>query len=120
VQSATVLPAGGQWGCESRASATPPLTKYVQMIETNEFGDIQVQVSGTVTNPTINPDLAGKYVILQPSSSPTAYAAPLVGAAIASWTCGPQTGQTPDISKYLPGSCRSGVAAAGTYAESAS
>src|SRR5882724_8923004 len=47
VQSATVLPAGGQWGCESRAAATPPMTKYVQMIETNEFGDIRVQVSGT-------------------------------------------------------------------------
>ena len=120
VQSAAVLPVGGQWGCESRIAGTHPITKYVQMIETNQFGDIRVMVSGTVALPTINPDLAGKYVILQPSSSPTAYAAPAVGAAIASWTCGPQTGQTPDISKYLPGSCRTGVALQGNFAESAS
>src|SRR6266403_1499655 len=119
VQSATILPGGGQWGCESRIAGTHPITKYVQMIQTNGAGDIRVQVS-TANPPVINADLAGKYVILQPSSSPTAYAAPLVGAAIASWPCGPPTGQTPDISKYVPGSCRSGVAAAGTYAESAS
>jgi len=102
VQSAAVLPLGGQWGCESRAAGTHPITKYVQDIETNQFGDIRVMISGTVAAPTINPDLAGKYVILQPSSSPTAYVAPLVGASIASWTCGPQAAQTPDISKYLP------------------
>src|SRR5258708_30774828 len=68
VQSATVLPAGGQWGCESRIAGTHPITKYRQMIQTNQFGDIRVMVSGTVAAPTINPDLAGKYVILQPSS----------------------------------------------------
>ena len=120
VQSATTLPAGGQWGCESRAAGSHPITKYVQMIETNQFGDIRVMISGTVAAPTINPDLAGKFVILQPSGLPTAYAAPAVGGAIASWTCGPQSGQTPDISKYLPGSCRTAVAAQGAYAESAS
>jgi len=116
VQSAAVLPAGGQWGCESRIAGTHPITKYVQMIETNEMGDIRVQVS----TGSINTDLNAKYVILQPSSSSGAYTAPAVGSAIASWTCGPMTGQNPDISKYLPGSCRTGVAAQGTYAESAS
>jgi len=120
VQSATVLPVGGGWGCESRAAGTHPITKYVQTIETNEFGDIAVTVSGTTAAPTINPDLAGKIIILQPSSLPTSYAAPAVGGAIASWTCGPMTGQNPDISKYLPGSCRTAVATQGTYAESAS
>ena len=120
VQSAATLPAGGQWGCESRIVGTHPITKYVQMIQTNQFGDIRVQVSGTVAAPSINPDLAGKYVILQPSSTSAGYTAPLVGAAIASWTCGPQTAQSPDISKYLPGSCRTGVALQGTFAESAS
>src|SRR5258708_10334548 len=60
VQSAAVLPAAGQWGCESRAAGTHPVTKYVQMIETNVTGDIAVTVSGTVAVPTINPDLAGK------------------------------------------------------------
>jgi type IV pilus assembly protein PilA len=119
VQSATTLPAGGQWGCESRIAATHPITKYVQMIQTNGAGDIRVQVS-TAVPPVINADLTGKYVILQPSSSAVGYTAPVVGAAIASWTCGPQSGQTPDISKYLPGSCRTGVIMAGTFAESSS
>jgi type IV pilus assembly protein PilA len=119
VQSAASLPAGGQWGCESRIAATHPITKYVQMIQTNGFGDIRVQVS-TANPPVINADLAGKYVILQPSSAAGGYTAPVVGSAIASWTCGPQTGQTPDISKYLPGSCRTGVALQGTFAESSS
>ena len=116
VQSAATLPAGGQWGCESRIVGTHPITKYVQMIQTNQMGDIRVQVS----TGSINTDLNAKYVILQPSSASGSYTAPVVGAAIASWTCGPQTGQSPDISKYLPGSCRTGVAAQGTYAESAS
>ena len=72
VQSSASLPTvGGQWGCESRAAGTHPISKYVQMIETNPAGDIRVQVSGTTAAPTINVDLAGKYVILQPSSSPT-------------------------------------------------
>jgi type IV pilus assembly protein PilA len=117
VQSASVLPTtGGQWGCESRAAAAHPITKYVEMIETNEMGDIRVQIS----TGSINADLDGKYIVLQPSSTATSYTAPTVGSAVASWTCGPQASQTPDISKYLPGSCRASVAAQGTYAESAS
>jgi len=116
IQSAATLPAGGQWGCESRIAGTHPITKYVQMIQTNEFGDIRVQIS----TGSINTDLNAKYVILQPSSTAGSYTTPVVGDAIASWTCGPQTAQTPDISKYLPGSCRTGVASQGTYAESAS
>jgi type IV pilus assembly protein PilA len=119
VQSAAALPTGGEWGCESRIAATHPITKYVQMIQTNAFGDIRVQVS-TAVPPVINANLTGKYVILQPSSAAAGYTAPVVGAAIASWTCGPQTGQSPDISKYLPGSCRTGVALQGTFAESSS
>ena len=106
---------GGLWGCESRAAATPPLTKYVNVIETNQMGDIRVQITDK-----INTDLALHYIILQPSSTPNSYTPPTFGSAIASWTCGPQTGQTPDISKYLPGSCRSGVALQGAFAQSPS
>jgi len=120
VQSASSLPAGGQWGCESRAAGTHPITKYVQKIETNGSGDIRVQVNIATTPPVINSDLASKYVILRPSSTPNSYTAPVIGSAIASWTCGPETPSTPDISKYLPGSCRTGVALQGTFAESAS
>jgi type IV pilus assembly protein PilA len=120
VQSAAALPVSGEWGCESRIAATHPITKYVQMIQTNAFGDIRVQVNTATTPPVINTALSGKYVILQPSSTAAGYTAPVVGAAIASWTCGPQTAQSPDISKYLPGSCRTGVALQGTFAESSS
>jgi type IV pilus assembly protein PilA len=119
IQSATVLPAGGQWGCESRAGGTHPVTKYVQKIETNQFGDIKVTVSGTVAVPTINPDLSTREVILQPSSASGSHVNPVVGSAIASWGCGPVTA-TPDISKYLPGSCRAAVVVQGAFAESAS
>jgi type IV pilus assembly protein PilA len=115
IQSATSLPAGGQWGCESNVAAVHPITKYVYMIQTNEMGDIRVQVSDA-----INTDLTDKYVILQPSSTAGSYTAPLVGSAVASWTCGPQDSQTPDISKFLPGSCRTLVTSQGTYAESTS
>ena len=115
VQSTLVMPVGGMWGCESRLTATPPLTKYVNTIETNQMGDIRVQITAA-----INTDLASKYIILQPSSNATSYVQPVTGSAISSWTCGPQSGQTPDISKYLPGSCRSAVAQQGTYAQSPS
>ena len=116
VQSASAMPTvGGLWGCESRATATPPLTKYVNKIETNQMGDIRVQVTAS-----INTDLASKYIILQPSSTALSYTVPTVGAAIASWTCGPQSAQSPDISKYLPGSCRTAVALQGTFAQSPS
>ncbi len=116
VQSATAMPTvGGLWGCESRIAATPPLTKYVNVIETNQMGDIRVQITGA-----INTDLNNKYIILQPSSIANAYSVPTTGAAIASWTCGPQAAQSPDISKYLPGSCRTAVAQQGTFAQSPS
>jgi hypothetical protein len=86
------------------------------MLQTNKMGDIRVQVS----TGSINTQLDGKYIILQPSITPYSYTQPIVGAAIASWTCGPQAGQTPDISRFLPGSCRTAVAAQGTFAQSAS
>src|ERR1044072_1620354 len=54
IQSAATLPNGGQWGCESRAAGNHPISKYVQAIETNQFGDIRVTVSGTAASPTIN------------------------------------------------------------------
>jgi type IV pilus assembly protein PilA len=116
VQSAGSLPAGGNWGCESNVADTHPISKYVEMIQTNEMGDIRV----TVSTGSINNDLDGKFVILQPSEAANAYDAPEVGDRVSSWTCGPQASQTPDISKFLPGSCRTPVATQGTYSESTS
>ena len=115
VQSAGALPAAGQWGCESSIAGTHPITKYVQMIRTNAVGDVGV----TVSTGSINTALNGKMIVLQPSSAAGSYVAPTVGSAIASWTCGPLAGQSPDISKFLPGSCRTAVTAAG-FAESTS
>jgi type IV pilus assembly protein PilA len=119
-QSAATLPGPGQWGCESRIAATHPISKYVEKIETNGAGDIRVQVNANTTTPAINADLAGKFVILKPWADAAGTTAVTVGSAIARWDCGPQTGQSPDISKYLPGSCRTGTALSGTFAESAS
>lgn len=116
VQSASGgLPVGGQWGCESSV-ATGQVSKYVQMIETNQAGHIRVQVS----TGSINTNLDGRYVILRPSQTTGAYLAPTVGSAIAAWDCGPQAGQSPDISKYLPGSCRVSIPLVPTFAESSS
>lgn len=118
VQSVSgALPAGGLWGCETRIAGAHPISQYVNMIETNETGWVRVQVA---PGNAINADLNNKYVILRPSASAGGYTAPTAGSSINSWTCGPQTGQNPDISKYLPGSCRTGVALAGTFAESPS
>jgi type IV pilus assembly protein PilA len=118
VQSASgALPTGGLWGCESRVAGAHPITKYVNTIQTNEFGWIRVEVAPANA---INGDLNNKFVVLRPSEISTGYDAPEAGDAIARWDCGPITGQSPDISKYLPGSCRTGIATAGTFAESPS
>jgi type IV pilus assembly protein PilA len=109
------LPNGGQWGCESNVVDVHPISKYVQRIESNELGDIRVQVSAA-----INDDLTDKYIILRPSESGTGYDAVEVGDRVASWDCGPQAGQNPDIAKFLPGSCRISINAQGTFSESTS
>src|SRR6476469_2337308 len=53
-QSASTLPVGGNWGCESSIAGAHPMTKYVEKIETNEFGDIRVQVNANTATPAIN------------------------------------------------------------------
>ena len=118
VQSVSgTLPVGGNWGCETSIIAVPPMSQYVNRIETNQTGWVRVQVAGLNA---INTDLNLKYIILRPSSAANTYAAPTAGSSISSWTCGPQTAQTPDISKYLPGSCRTGVPMTGVFSESPS
>jgi type IV pilus assembly protein PilA len=116
VQSATTLPAAGQWGCESTVANVNPVSKYVDEIQTNGTGEIRVIVN------RIGPDVNGKAIILQPSSSSTgAVVAPAVGAAIARWECGPDPANAaPPIDKFLPGSCRAVIVSAGGHAESQS
>ncbi|MGH8244904.1 MAG: pilin [Gammaproteobacteria bacterium] len=116
VQSATSLPAAGSWGCESRVAGQHPVSKYVQLIQTNDAGEIRVEVSNA-----INTDLTGKGILLQPSSSSTTAVAPVVGDAVTRWYCGPDPANAaPDISKFLPGSCRETITSAGGHAESPS
>jgi type IV pilus assembly protein PilA len=115
VQSATTLPAAGQWGCESTVLNANPVSKYVDEIQTNADGEIRVIVN------RIGPDVNTKAIILQPSSSSTAQVAPVAGSAIAAWNCGPDPANAaPPIDKFLPGSCRAQIVSTGNHAESQS
>ncbi len=115
VQSAAVLPGPGQWGCESSIANANPVSKYVDEIQTNAAGEIRVIVN------RIGPDVDTKAIILKPWADAAGTTVPTAGSAIARWDCGPDTNNPlPDISKFLPGSCRTGTAGDGTHAESAS
>jgi type IV pilus assembly protein PilA len=121
VQSASGnLPAGGQWGCESNVADTHPISKYVNMIETSEIGEVRVQIA----TGAINSDLSGRYVYLKPYSDAAGTQALVnatsAGDAIARWDCGGDGGD-PNMDKFLPGSCRSALAiGTGTFSESTS
>ena len=99
VQSATSLPTGGNWGCESSI----PTSQYVAKVETDDAGRILV-TSQNIKN-TTNGTATGGAVSLKPflvdgTTVPTA------GTTIGKWVCGlPAHGTTID-SKFLPGSCR--------------
>lgn len=114
VQSADVLPTGGNWGCETIDGDDPP-SKYVTTIETNEEGAVRVVVQG------INNDVNGETVVLKPWMNATTKAAntPVAaGDAIGIWDCGPEN---LSISKLLPDSCRADMSGVGgTFAVSSS
>jgi type IV pilus assembly protein PilA len=118
-QSAPSLPAGGNWGCESSKSGVlangGQVSKYVKVIETNGSGAaFPGTIRVTVTN--INTLSNGMALLLIPSSNPTVPTTITVGGAVTAWNCGPDTSNTNDISKFLPGSCRAVVAESGTFA----
>ncbi len=93
---------GGQWGCEFATGASQGTTKYVAAVATNETGAVRVTVQGlTPAIPT------GSYVYLVPTLN--------TANQVSAWQCGPG-GALP--SKYLPGSCRDAITAAGTFAPS--
>ena len=106
VQSATTLPGAGLWGCESKTGVT--VSKFVDAIQTNAVGEIRV----VVTN--INTQSNGMAIILKPYSD-VARAVISVGAAVALWDCGPDSGNGQDINKFLPGSCRAVIASTGGH-----
>jgi type IV pilus assembly protein PilA len=115
VQSADVIPGGGQWGCETKIGDPAP-SKYVANIMTDDTGAIRVEVQG------VNQDVNGQFVILKPwkdSTTKTAGTDVVAGDAIGIWDCGPAD---TSISKFLPGSCRADMSpyAGGSFAASAS
>ena len=119
-QSAPQLPAAGNWGCESSASGVAAnggtVSKYVLKIETNGNGaTMPGTIKVTVTN--VNSLSNGMALLLVPSSNPATPTAITAGGAVTAWNCGPDSSNTNDISKYLPGSCRSAVTATGTFAQ---
>ncbi|MGC4078736.1 MAG: pilin [Rubrivivax sp.] len=84
VQTAgSVLPSGGNWGCESTSSTS----KYVASIETNNAGAIRVTAQDLG-------DATGT-VILVPTVDAT-------NNLVREWKCGPGTMPA----KFLPGSCK--------------
>jgi type IV pilus assembly protein PilA len=106
-QSSSILPAAGNWGCESKTGVQ--VSKYVKSIATNTNGSIQVIVTG------INTTTNGKGIILNPWADALRTTAITAGSAIAAWDCGPDTTLNGgvDISKFLPGSCRTATTASG-------
>ncbi|HKB81726.1 MAG TPA: pilin [Burkholderiales bacterium] len=107
-QSSSVLPAAGNWGCESKTGVQ--VSKYVMSIATNSpQGAIQVVVTG------INTTTNGKGIILFPWADAGRTSNISAGSAIAAWDCGPDVtlNAGTDISKFLPGSCRLGTTASG-------
>ena len=100
LQSASSLPAAGNWGCES----STPSSKYVAEIETDGVGAVQVTVQGIGTG------IDTETVSLIPLTSTGAIVG--LGETVYEWKCGSQTAisgsafVTSVPPKFLPGSCR--------------
>jgi type IV pilus assembly protein PilA len=91
---------GGQWGCESGASAAT--SKYVASVVTDNNGVATVKAQNIdATN------IDGNQIDLTPmknATTPMANPGDL-GTQVYAWKCGP-SGTLPMPGKYLPGSCR--------------
>ena len=115
-QSASSLPAAGQWNCETVAGGSGK-SRFVNTIETNDEGAIRV----TIQN--INVDVDGQAIVLRPWPDVARSSAITPGSPIAAWDCGPDPGNTNIISSRMPSSCRATAAEIGTlsaFEESAS
>jgi type IV pilus assembly protein PilA len=85
--NAASLPTGGNWGCEVSGGSTT----YVESVETNDIGAIQVTTRGFGKD-ELNDKTVRLVPILDGDSN------------ITGWQCGPGSLDP----KYLPGSCRMG------------
>lgn len=99
-QTGGTPPGANGWGCEN---TTGGASKYVDKIQTDDNGVIQVSVC-TTPSPCINSLVDGKILTLIPiiNNAPATVAA--MGNGVNAWICG-GTGTTIPL-KFLPGSCR--------------
>lgn len=115
-QSASSLPGAGEWDCETTAGGSGK-SRYVNTIETSAEGAIRVSIQG------INGDVDGQAIVLRPWPDVARSSAISGGSPISSWDCGPDPGNSKDISTRLPSSCRANATQIGAltgFAESAS
>ena len=113
VMSETSLPAAGQWGCETQASATAA-SRYVSKIQTSGQGAMRIEVQGVST--LVN----GQGIVFRPWPDVSRSATIVGGDRVAMWDCGPDPNNTVNISAYVPGSCRASSAQIGTVSGFAS
>jgi type IV pilus assembly protein PilA len=106
VQSSSVLPAAGQWGCESQAGA-PAYSQYVESIETSAEGAVRIELRN------INSIVNGQAIVLRPWPDVNRSGAILPGDYVALWDCGPDPANLNDISTSVPGTCRAAAAQIG-------
>jgi len=103
IQSATTLPPGNAWGCES----TGATSTYVASIQTDDAGGIEVTAAAS----GIGDGVDGGTVSLVPVDS-TGTGNPPATSTVYRWVCGntaaigSSTVVTSILPKYLPGSCR--------------
>jgi len=98
-QSADVLPAAGQWGCETVAGS-PPMSKNVVSVATSGEGAIRVVLQG------ISSAVDGSAIIMRPWPDFGRSAGISPGDRAAMWDCGPAPDNSYDISSLVPASCR--------------
>ncbi len=98
VQTASALPAAGEWGCEVPAGSG---TKYVKSIATSATGGIAVTATGTG-----EPSIDDKVVTLKPFQDLAFQVEPVAGSNVKAWRCGNPGDGTDLAAKYLPGSCK--------------
>ena len=96
IQSATVLPLAGTWGCEVTVGSG---TKYVKKIDTDATGTITVTIQGFG-----DAAIDGTILELKPFQDAAFAVVPVAGSTVAAWRCG--KGATNVPLKFLPGSCK--------------
>jgi type IV pilus assembly protein PilA len=113
VQAQTVLPAAGQWGCETLSSATA-LSHFVAKVQTNAQAAIRVEIQN------VNALANGQGIVFRPWPDVARSASIVGGDRVAMWDCGPDPNNTNDISTAVPASCRASAAQIGAVAGFAS